>query len=271
MTVAALVERLYLRVVDAVMAHLHQPTPADAALRRCRLISHRGEHDNRRIMENSLAAFERAAAAGVWGVECDVRWTGDGVPVLSHDADLERLYGAAERIDQLTFARLRARFPALAGLAELVERFGGRLHLMVEFKAEPPSSATAYGSDTLDSLFSGLRPGTDFHFLTLNPRSPALAASRPARTWVPIAAGRPDTLCRVAPLYDWDGVCGHYSLMSTARIQRLRHCGKMVGTGYADSTNCLFRELNRGVNWIFSNRAAAMQTVVNQLLHGKQA
>jgi hypothetical protein len=34
-----------------------------------------------------------------------------------------------------------------------------------------------------------------------------------------------------------------------------------VGTGFADSRRCLYREVNRGVDWIFSNRAADMQAV----------
>ena len=42
--------------------------------------------------ENSLAAFEAARAAGV-GVELDVRLTADGVPVVFHDAGLERMCG----------------------------------------------------------------------------------------------------------------------------------------------------------------------------------
>jgi glycerophosphoryl diester phosphodiesterase len=39
-----------------------------------------------------------------------------------------------------------------------------------------------------------------------------------------------------------------------------------MGTGYIGSKNCLFRELNRGIEWIFSNNAADLQKIVQHLL-----
>jgi|HubBroStandDraft_3_1064219.scaffolds.fasta_scaffold06091_4 glycerophosphoryl diester phosphodiesterase len=61
------------------------------------VIAHRGLHAARRGVagaggghpagcpENTLAAFERAAAAGADGIETDVRLSRDGLPVLFHD------------------------------------------------------------------------------------------------------------------------------------------------------------------------------------------
>ena len=51
--------------------------------------AHRGLWDVA-LPENSVAAFEAARAAGL-GVELDVRLTSDGVPVVFHDASLERM------------------------------------------------------------------------------------------------------------------------------------------------------------------------------------
>jgi glycerophosphoryl diester phosphodiesterase len=42
-----------------------------------------------------------------------------------------------------------------------------------------------------------------------------------------------------------------------------------IGTGYIHSKNCLFRELNRGVEWIFSNHAVKLQSMCNSLLKDK--
>ena len=42
--------------------------------------------------------------------------------------------------------------------------------------------------------------------------------------------------------------------------------GQMVGTGYPDSRNCLFRELNRGVKWLFSNNALELAEIWEQAL-----
>ena len=59
-----------------------------------RPIAHRGLHDgNVAVMENSLSAFE-AAIAGGYAIECDVMLSKDRVPVVFHDASLERVTGA---------------------------------------------------------------------------------------------------------------------------------------------------------------------------------
>ena len=47
------------------------------------VLSHRGYHMN--VPENTLAAFERAVAMGVDGIETDVRLSADGLPILFHD------------------------------------------------------------------------------------------------------------------------------------------------------------------------------------------
>lgn len=72
---------------------------------RPRLIAHRGasgEHP-----ENTLSSFRVAAQAGAPYLELDVRMTRDGVVVLGHDADLNRIGGVGSLISDLTFEELR--------------------------------------------------------------------------------------------------------------------------------------------------------------------
>ena len=38
-----------------------------------------------------------------------------------------------------------------------------------------------------------------------------------------------------------------------------------VATGFVKSRNCLYREMNRGMAWIFSNDAVAMQRLLDGL------
>lgn len=52
------------------------------------VIGHRGA--SALAPENTLAAFRRAIADGADGVELDVRLSGDGIPVVIHDANLLR-------------------------------------------------------------------------------------------------------------------------------------------------------------------------------------
>jgi len=54
-----------------------------------RLVAHRGDQDGG--VENTLAAFSRAAAHGALFAECDIQFTRDLVPVVLHDNRLNRL------------------------------------------------------------------------------------------------------------------------------------------------------------------------------------
>lgn len=58
------------------------------------IVAHRGlSHAHQEL---SLAAYEAAFALPIDGVECDVRLSADGVPILVHDADFSRLSEGAD-------------------------------------------------------------------------------------------------------------------------------------------------------------------------------
>lgn len=56
--------------------------------------------------ENTLAAFARGMAAGADGIELDVHLSADGVPVVHHDATLDRTTNASGPIAARTAAEL---------------------------------------------------------------------------------------------------------------------------------------------------------------------
>ena len=56
--------------------------------------------------ENTLAAFERGIRAGADGLELDVRLSADGVPVVHHDATLDRTTSASGPVVARTAADL---------------------------------------------------------------------------------------------------------------------------------------------------------------------
>ena len=68
------------------------------------IIGHRGASVH--APENTLAAFERAFAAGADGIELDVRLARDGVPVVIHDATLRRTGLRAGTVSRLTSGQL---------------------------------------------------------------------------------------------------------------------------------------------------------------------
>lgn len=68
------------------------------------IIAHRGASAEK--PENTLAAFRRALALRVDGIELDVRVTRDGVPVVFHDDTLRRLTGIGGTVAGRTWREL---------------------------------------------------------------------------------------------------------------------------------------------------------------------
>lgn len=69
-----------------------------------RICAHRGF--NTVAPENSLAAFGAAIGMGAVEIEFDVRFTRDGVPVVAHDSNLERVSNGSGMIENKTLAEL---------------------------------------------------------------------------------------------------------------------------------------------------------------------
>nr|XP_028561624.1 glycerophosphodiester phosphodiesterase 1 isoform X2 [Podarcis muralis] len=73
-------------------------------------IAHRGGgHD---APENTLAAIRQAAENGATGVEIDLGFTADGIPVLMHDDTVDRTTDGSGNLNSLTFADIRKFNPA---------------------------------------------------------------------------------------------------------------------------------------------------------------
>lgn len=251
------IETFFLRASDAIFKHVPRKLPEPTALAACKIISHRGEHDNHTIFENTLPAFDTAAKAGVWGLECDLRWTVDLQPVIIHDPDLRRLFNDPTVIARTDFKSLRKRFPMIPTLEAVVEAFGGRHHLMLEIKKEPYPDPERQNR-ILGDIFASLTPGSDYHLLSLNPGMFDVITFAPREIFLPVAETNLPQLSRIALDKAYGGVNGHYAFMTRNRIRQHHQAGQKVGTGYAASRNVLYREINRGVTWVYSNCAARL-------------
>jgi glycerophosphoryl diester phosphodiesterase len=120
-------------------------------------ISHRGIRQGCR--ENTLKSFSLAEAAGFTWLETDLRCSADGVIVLSHDAELERVFaspGSVEQSDSRTLASVRS--PEGDGLLffdEFVQTFSAP-NWVLDIKPESADAVvSALASDKYRGLISG--------------------------------------------------------------------------------------------------------------------
>jgi glycerophosphoryl diester phosphodiesterase len=254
-----------MKAADQLAARRPQLVPTQLALRNCKIIAHRGEHDNVTVIENTLPAFEAARASGVWGIECDIRWTADLVPVVNHDPCGRRVFGNPARISQLTLAELKVAMPQIPTLGELVGEFGGNTHLMLELKAEHYPKPGAQKA-ILREVLSTLTAGRNYHFLALNPELFKNVDFADRQVCFAVSELNVSNLSRKVIEGRYGGLHGHYLLLNDRIKERHERAGQVVGTGFISSGNCLFRELNRGVEWIFSNDAVKIQKIRDRLL-----
>lgn len=93
------------------------------------VIAHRGASGY--APENTMPAFDLAVRQGADAIELDVRLTGDGVPVVLHDATLDRTTDRRGALGALSLADLRG--TAVPTLAEVLRGFP-EVTFLVELK-----------------------------------------------------------------------------------------------------------------------------------------
>lgn len=250
------------RIVDLFYGIWPRPLPGKDPLDRCKIISHRGEYDNRTIYENSLSAFDTIRDHGVWGIELDIRWTKDLHPIVFHDRNLNRLFHDDHAIGDLTWPEIRKAYPTIPSLEEVLHRYGKNLHLMVEIKEEAYPDP-AYQNRILKDLFSSLEPAVDFHLISLQPDMFRSIDFVSPGAFLPVAELNVHRLSDIAIQEQYRGITGHYLLLTAGYLEKHQDIGQMVGTGFIRSKNCLYRELNRGIEWIFTNHAVKLQSILD--------
>jgi glycerophosphoryl diester phosphodiesterase len=144
--------------------------------------------------------------------------------VVIHDPNLQRVFGVPEAVADATHAELRQRCPHVPSLAEVIRRYGGKAHLMVEVKQERTPDP-ARQNRVLGELFSGLTPGRDFHLISLTPHMFRLLTFAPKSALVPIARLNPRQIGRLAAREGYGGMAGHYAVVGRSDIEQQHAAG----------------------------------------------
>lgn len=227
------------------------------------LVAHRGAHDNAKgIIENTHAAFELAKEVGCWGIELDVQATADNVLVVNHDPTLNRLWGHDVAIAKLTFNELRALESNIPSLAEVVEYYGSSMHLFIELKA--PFN----NEEALVQTLKDLSPGKDYHLLSLDALIFSHLSQFPKYSLLLVAVhNNIKEFCNLSLNENYGGLLGSYLLLTNKQIKRLKEANQAYGVGFVDSKYSLYRELKRGIYWVFTNRAVDVSHYLQRLKH----
>ena len=254
-------DNILIKICDFIFELIPRQIPAFEKLGKCKIVSHRGQHDNKIVFENTLSSFDKVLEAdGIWGIEFDFRWTKDLYPVVIHDPNLRRLHGVNRIVSDITLSELKILCPLIPTLEEVLKRYGKMLHLMVEVKEElypEPEKQVLI----LKNLFSDLEPAKDFHLISLKQQMLEKINFLDNTAKILVAEFNVNELSRIALEKNYAGFAGHYILIGNKVVRKHLKSGQKLGVGYPSSKNSLFRELNRSVEWIFSNDAVGLNNI----------
>jgi len=247
------------KFVDFCIAKIPRAKPIVSKDKEIYLVAHRGAHDNT-LQENTPAAFKNALDLRCYGIEFDIHATADNILVVNHDPTLKRLWNHDVAINDKTFDELKKLTPNLPSLAEIVANFGKKMHLFVEVKT--PFSAVKELKETLKSL----TPVKDYHIICLDETIFEYLCDFPKEAFLVIPIhNNVNKLCNLSLKKQYGGLLGHYFLLSNHQINKLKLNNQLVGIGFVDSKYGLYRELNRGLNLLFTNNAASVAYYIDKL------
>ncbi len=251
------------------------PDPRRFASRERLVFAHRG--GAKLAPENTIAAFDEGLAHGSDGIECDVHLSRDGIPVVIHDATLDRTTNdtgpvSVRTADELArvdagyhFARdggfpYRGRGIGVPTLAEVTRRVGDR-RVIIEMKHGDPALARAVvdvvrRSDALDRVCVG-----SFHHCALEvvrAEEPSLATSASElearwtlyRSWSrwPFKRQRPYQAFQVPER------AGRLTVISPAFLRQAHQDNTRVDVWVVDVPEDMVRLFDWGVDGVISDR-----------------
>lgn len=237
------------KAVDKILGLRTYPLPTTE---RPKIIAHRGAWNRASLTENTLAAFVRARDLGMWGIEFDIHFTRDQVPVVNHDPDLMRLHEKQGVIADLSLKELKQLAPAVPTLEEVLALKS--LHFFIEIKTE----LSAQQVEVLARHLDRFTPVEHYHLLALEPELVREHAKLPKNAWMLVGQLQLKELVNISCEKEWGGVAGHYLGMNWATLHKLKAHGQKVGVGFVPNKNLLNREWARGVDFVFTNSAEAL-------------
>ena len=271
MNIPLRLENALVKILDLIFELIPRQIPTYKIMSNCKIISHRGQHDNKVVFENTLASFDKVLETNeIWGIEFDFRWTKDLCPIVIHDPDLYRLHGIKNIVSDTNLCELKHLCPLVPTLEEVLHRYGKKLHLMVEVKEElypEPEKQVMI----LKKIFSDLDPSKDFHLISLSPQMLEKIDFLENSAKILVAEFNVNELSRIAIEKNYAGIAGHYILLGNTVVRKHLNFRQKIGIGYPRSKNSLFRELNRNVEWIFSNDAVGLNNIFQSELKKVQS
>ncbi len=246
------------------------------------IIAHRGASEL--APENTLAAFRKAIEDGAEGIEFDVRLSKDGVPVVFHDAFLDRLAQTDGKVIDHSVAELkqldigswfnakfpkqfdpsfsRERIPTLIELLDFLSDFKGLVYVELKCKKEETSQLVKSVCDVISSHI--LFPQIIVKCFSLKAIVQARVMLPEVKTAALFAPKILNVFRKKRYLLDEAEVCLaneislHYSLATKSLVSRAQKLGLQTTIWTADNPRWVNRAAKLGLKSIITNNPARL-------------
>ena len=250
------------KLSNQIFRLIPQPKPSLNQLKHTKIIAHRGCWNTKERLENTLPAFIEALNYDIWAIEFDIRWTKDNIPIIHHDPNTGRIFGTDLQIAETEFKELRKEIPQIPRLDELVRTLGGNIHFMMELK----NKCTDEQVNILKKILAPLKPIEDYHFMSLDLDRFTNLHFSDSKAFVSIARTNIKSIYQASTKMDLGGFTGQYLLLTGKMTDQCHKQNILVGTGFSDNKFLFYREANRGIDWIFTNKAIEIAELKSKLL-----
>jgi glycerophosphoryl diester phosphodiesterase len=218
-------------------------------------VAHRG--DPYRVRENTLLSVRSALERGADAVEIDVRITRDGVPVLLHDATLERLWGHDLRLDRLTHQELTELTAGSVPTLREALLLPGAHRLMLDLPGSTDDSVrrtvgVVRECGAAERVYYCAGPEAMLRVRAADP------SAEIAMTWTTLAPPRAALLDAVRPRW----LNYRFGLVSRELTDRNHRDGLLVSAWTADTGRTMRRLIRMGVDSLTTNRIDVLHKVI---------
>ena len=246
------------------------------------IIAHRGA--SALAPENTPAAFQKAIDDGADGIEFDVRFARDGVPVVIHDAKLDRLARVNGSVSDFTSEELRSldvgswfnaknprrafekysgeTIPSLAQSLEFLRDFRGLLYIELKCRENEIESLVKAVCRVIGK--SPLLPNILIKSFKLEVIPKVLRHCPDVKTAALFAPKimtilrKEKHLVKIASELGADEISLHFSLCTRKLMEKAAKKNLPVTIWTADNPQWVKRALNLGINAIITNNPARL-------------
>ena len=212
--------------------------------------------------ENTLPSFLKAVECGATGIEFDVRVTRDGIPVISHDDELERTLGTNQKISETTYPELlrlsiqgKAKIPTLREVLALAK---GRLSVDIELKvigAEREVVDAIRELDMIDdAIVTSFIPEAIRRVKNLEPR---LSIGVLLEEW-------DDEYLEIARNLRAEAILPYYETLDEDLVSKIKSKGYKIITWTVDDPSTAQKLVDMGIEGIITNNPCALRHILHK-------